>query len=164
MRFKHTDAGKISVAFREVQSVPDYELIWNGEPDEIGFQLHIAPPFFLEKDAGPDGCGFPLFDFVHDHGERFSRVENVVDKEDVAVLNIEQQIVQDLWNGNRTIAVSVARNADAIEAERSADFSQQIGREKDRTVHDRDDGDFVPPVTFVDLRTQLRQPALDRRL
>jgi hypothetical protein len=60
--------------------------------------------------------------------------------------------------------VAVTRNADAIEADGIRNLAQQIRREKDGPVDDRNDGNFFCTVSGGDVGSESFETALDRDL
>ena len=79
---------ELSVTPRVVESVADYEMIGYGEAYPVRFEWGFASGGLVEQHAGMDGCGIARDNFVLNVRQGVARIEDVVDKEDVAVLEL----------------------------------------------------------------------------
>ena len=82
---------------RDVHSVANDIYIWTVERAVVGFDRNRAWRLFIEQHARFDARGTPRGDEILGKGQRPARIENVIDQDDVAVLNVEVEIAQDRY-------------------------------------------------------------------
>jgi len=82
------DVGEVSVKAVVVEAVSDDEFIGDIESGEFAGDLGGSPGVFVEEDAGADGGGGLFFDGVADELEGLAGVEDVVDEDDMASVEV----------------------------------------------------------------------------
>ena len=161
---EHADAGQVAVAFGEIEAVADDKMVGNGEADEIRGDLGLAAMLFVEQDAGVKRGGFLTAKDAGDFGEGVAGVEDVVNKQDVLLGEVEADLVNDFRLGDGAVFVFVGGDADAVETHVEVELPQEVGGEHDGAVGDADDGDFVRSEALVergDLAAEFDDAAAD---
>ena len=106
---------KLAISARVVESVAYYEMIGYGEANPVSFEWGFAASGLVEQHAGMDGCGIARENFVLNSRQGVSSVEDVVDEEDVAILDLGSEVVQYTRARLRGGGVAVTGYANAIE-------------------------------------------------
>lgn len=150
MGFQDADAREVAVALGEIQTVAYDKLVGNLEAYQVGFKLNFATTSFIEEHASPYTGGVHFLDHGNKHGQRFSRIENIVDEQDVSVCEIQRKVAENLWFPNRAGFVSVAGYANAVESSWVFDLANEISGEKNSPVNHGNDRNFLFPIELSD--------------
>jgi hypothetical protein len=146
----------VPVALVEVEAVPDEELVRHGEAHVAHREVVDEPPVgsVEEGDRGQRGGsaeGQRLADVV----QRQSRVDDVLDEEDVAALDRRVQVFDQPNARSPACAPVVAGERDEVERVRDRDRAREVGDEEDARL---ERGDEERLAAFVVARN--RSPEL----
>jgi len=86
------DFGVVSVVSVVVEAVADDEFVGDLEADIVAFDIDGAGGLFVEHDAEAEGGGFLFEDDGFDEGEGLSRVEDVVEDDDVFACEVVGEV------------------------------------------------------------------------
>jgi hypothetical protein len=134
--------------FGVIKSVTDDEGIGDSEACVVGLDGVGMWDAFFEEDAGAEGFGFEATELVEDGVEGLAGIEDIVDEEDVAVVDIGGEVFGEVeWAGLGLVAV--AGGADEVEGEGEVEVADEVGGEDDCAVEDGDDdGVFIVVVVL----------------
>jgi len=125
---------ELTVTSRIVESVADYEMIGYGEAYPVRFEWGFATSWLVEQHAGMDGCGIARENFVLYTRQGVAGIEDVVDEEDVAVLDLGSEVAQDTRARLGRSRIAVTGYANAIESEWSTQVADEVCGEYDGPV------------------------------
>ena len=78
-----------------VETVTDDELVGDIEDDVVGLDRDFAATGFAEEDGGANGVWMMERELGDDFDERVAGIEDVVDDQDVATLQIGKELIVD---------------------------------------------------------------------
>lgn len=139
---------EVAVLFGVIKSVTDDEGIGDSEAGVVGLDAVFAVYAFLEEDAGAEGFGFEATKLVEDGVEGLAGIQDIVDEEDVAVMDIGGEVFGEVeWSGLGLVAV--AGGAYEVEGEGEVEVADEVGSEDDGAIEDGDnDGVFILVVVL----------------
>jgi hypothetical protein len=161
VRFQDADAGQVAVAFRKIQTVTHDKLVGDVETDEIGIEIDFPAPLFVQQYAYLQTGGLQLFDHAGNHRQSLASIENVIDQQDMTLGYVQGQAVHELGCADGLGLVTVTRDADAIQADRVLNFPQQVGGEEDGAIDNRNHGEFIITVNYLQLLAEFPDTAFD---
>lgn len=161
---QNSDAGQIAIAFVVVESVTDYEFVFNFKPEIVGIDFALALFLFTQEHTDFDAARSCGFKFLADGRQRVSAVEDVVENKDMSILHVRQR---DLFKDHLAAGLRfsvITGDAEAIQLQRKRNPPEQIGHEHQAAVQDRDHSQFFSGVIFRNLGGDFVQPPKNRRL
>src|SRR6476620_6659953 len=90
---EHTDVGQVPVALREVQPVADHEAVRNLEADPAHGHIDLAAGRLGQERADLQRGRLARLQVANQVRERQARVDDVLDDEDVAALDVDGQVL-----------------------------------------------------------------------
>jgi hypothetical protein len=151
---------QIAIVVIVVQTITDNELVWDIEHAVVRFELHLACPLFVQEHCCFQGPWSEFLESLGNFEQRFPRVVNVIDKQDIAVLDVEPLDFFDMQLSGRDSS-SIRRSSNQADAKRHFQAADQVGEHHQTTGHDRYDGNRLWAVLSVELGTELVDPTTD---
>jgi hypothetical protein len=148
---------ELAPALVEVEAVADEELVGDDEPDVAdGEVVDEAPVRPVEERDGRDRAGPAQLERTHEVVERQSRVDHVLDDEDVAVADGEVEVLEDAdLLVPAHLRAAVAGELDEVERVRDGERAGEIGEEDEARLQRADEDRLEPRVVAGDLGAQL---------
>ena len=150
VRLEGNNIRQISVVIIEIQAISDHKFVGNIESYVV--DLHIARNWalFSEEDAGFD-TGSPLLaEDGLDEPEGLAGVEDVVDEDDAAAMQIAELLGDDLGSLAGDALAGIAADGNDADPHGDGDLAHEIGAEDHCAGEDGDDGDLCRAVEFGD--------------
>ena len=91
MWMQNPNKGQVAVTFRKIQPVPDDKTVRNIKPNIIGLHIFNAARGFIEQHADFYPPGAKRTKFLHHTNHGMARIENVIDQQHIAALDIQAQ-------------------------------------------------------------------------
>ena len=98
---------------------------------------------------------------LHEVLEREARVEDVLDDQDVATLDLGVEVLDDAHDARGDGAVAITRDGHEVDAERAVDGAHHVSHEDDGTAKNRDEQRVLAGIVLRDLCAHTRDDALD---
>src|SRR6266542_4922411 len=152
--------GQISVPLGEIEPVADDVAVRDLEPDVADRDIGLAAAVLHEQRAGLDRRGLPRAEAAHEIGERQAGVDDVLQHEDVAVLDVDVEVLEDPDDPGGVASRAVARDRHEVDLARERDMAHEVGHEEDRALEDSDEQEVLALVVRGDLLTELGDPSL----
>ena len=155
------DIGEVAVVFVGVHAVADKEFGGGAEAEPVGFHaLLFGREVLVDQDAGAAGERAFRQDFFSDLGEREPGVQNVVDEQNVASLQVKFQLAahRELAGGR---VMQIGSDRQGVHADGHINLAQEVGGEEQPAVHHDDGGQFVPGIRAGNIGGKLGNAAAE---
>src|SRR5688572_6396620 len=162
---EHSDERQVPILFAVVESVTDNEFVADVESDEVRLELGDARFLFAQQNAEAN-AQWPRVgaQFAADGVERATGIEDVIDNEDMAAVDIRRRDLIESDHAAAFRSATVTGDAHAFELQGERDAAQQIGSEHERAVEHRDDRQLASLIFLRDGARELIEPAENRLL
>jgi hypothetical protein len=129
----------------------------------VWFHCDLSRPLLIEKYSRFERARLKRRKAIADFGKRFPGVENIIDQQNIATLNIESLEFFDVQvTGGYT--TPVGRSANQANPQWHIKTTDQIRKHHDRAGHNRHNRDWVLSVLAAKGRAKLLDPLSDRLL
>src|SRR6266480_547924 len=159
---EHSDVGEVAIPLPEIQAVADHEAIRNLEADIADGNLDLPAVGFCQERADLQGCGLAGLEVPHQVRERQAGVDDVLDHEHVAPLDVDVEILQDPDDSRGVGRCAVARDRHEVDLAGDRQLAHQVGHEEDGPLEDADQQQVAARVISGDLRAELGDPGAQR--
>jgi hypothetical protein len=153
-----------AVALVEVEAVADEELVRDDEADVADGQV-VDEAAVRPVEQGDDGERARLAqrERLAEEAQRQSRVDDVLDQQDVAAADLGVQVLQepDPARAARLRLGAVAGELDEVERVRDRDRAREVGDEDERRLQRRDEQRLAAGVVPRDLASELADTRRD---
>src|SRR5439155_19031457 len=136
IRVEYADVGQIPVPLVEIQAVADDEPIRDFEPHVADGNIDFPALRLGHEGADLQGCGLPGLKISDQVGKGQSGVDDVLDHEDVAALDVDVQVLEDPDDTGAVGRGAVAGDGHEVDLAGNGQLAHQIRHEEDGSLED----------------------------
>src|SRR5207244_11521846 len=155
LRVQYAHVGQVPVSLGEIQSVAHHETIGDLEADVADGHVDFAPIRLGQEGADLQSRRLAGLEVPHQVREGQPRIDDVLDDEDVAGLDVDVQVLEDPDDPGRVGLGPVARNRHEVDLARDRKRAHEIGHEENGALEDADQQQIPARVIGRDLLSQL---------
>ena len=155
---------QVPVPLAEIEAVADHEAVRDLEAHVAHGHVDLAPLRLRQKRAHLEARRLARLEIAHQIGERQARVDDVLDDEDVPALDVDVEVLENPHNSRGVGRRAVARDGHEVDLARHRQMAHEVGQEEDGALEDADEEQVAACVVGGDLRAELGDPPLERRL
>src|SRR5215204_2317256 len=159
---QYAHVGEIPVLLIEIQSVADDETVRNLEPHVADGHVDLASLRLREERADLERGGLTGLQVANQIGEGQPRVDDVLDDEHVAPLDVHVEVLEDPDDARRLGRPRVAGDRHEVDLAGNGQVPHQVAHEEHRALEDADEQQVLPGVVVRDLFAELGDPTLER--
>src|SRR4051794_5265077 len=152
---KYADVRQVPVPLGEVEAVADHEAVRDLEADVADGHVDLAPVRLGEEGADLEARRLAGLEVSHQIGERETGVDDVLDHQDVAPLDVDVEVLEDADDARRVGLRAVARDRHEVDLAGDRQRAHQVSHEEDGALEDADQQQVTPGVVGGDLFTEL---------
>jgi hypothetical protein len=143
----------VPILIIEVEAIADDEGIRDGETAVVGLDWHNLATDLSKQDGCPDGRGPPVLEMLGESTQGLARVEDIVEKENVAPGDIRGKRFVEHQGCRRRRLAPVATGLYQCDPQGNSDLANQISESDQTSGEDRHDRERFVSVGFLDLAT-----------
>src|SRR5205085_1910692 len=117
-RIEHTHIRQVSVPLREVEAVADHEPVRDLEADVAHGDVDLPALRLRQKRTDFQRRGLSRLQVAHQIGEGETGVDDVLDDEDLASLDVDVEVLENPHNSGRVGRVAVTRDRHEVDLAR----------------------------------------------
>src|SRR3954447_23864655 len=136
VRAQHADVGQVPVALGEVEAVADHELVRDLEADVADGNVDLAPFWLRQQRADLEARRLARLQVPHQVGEGQPRIDDVLDDEDVAPVDVDVEVLEDPDDPGGVRRRAVAGDRHEVDLARHGQRAHEVGHEEDRALED----------------------------
>src|SRR5256714_2016108 len=156
VRVEHAHVGQVSVPLGEVEAVADHEAIRDLEADVAHGNVDLAPLRLRQERADLERRRLPRLEVPHQVRERETRVDDVLDDQDVAPGDVDVEVLQDADDAGGVGRGAVARDRHEVDLAGDRQVPHQVGHEEHGPLEHPDQQQVAAGVVGGDLIAELR--------
>src|SRR5215510_3453526 len=149
------DVGQVAVKPVVVEAVADNEHVGDRESHVIDEDIYLTPAALVEKHARPHASGPARLEHPLQRVERQTRVDDVVDDEDVTVGDVDREVDDEAHRARGGRGRAIAGGAHEVEGDIDREVTHEISDERDRTLENSDQDGCGPRVVAGDRGSEL---------
>src|SRR5262245_50970156 len=149
------DVGQVAVKPVVVEAVADNEHVGNRESHVIDGDVYLTPAALVEKHARPHASGPARLEHPLQRVERQTRVDDVVDNEDLTVGDVDREVEDEAHRARGGRGRAIAGGAHEVEGGVEREVTHEIGDERDRALENPDQDGCGPHVVAGDRGPEL---------
>src|SRR6266568_2228812 len=157
---QYADVRQVPVSLCEVEAVADHELVRDLEADPADVDVDLPPRGLGHQSRHLERGRLTRLEVPDQVRERQARVDDVLDDEHVAALDVDVEILEDAHDTRAVGGRAVARDGHEVDLARDGQVPHQVGHEEDGALEHADEQRVATVVESGDLLTQLRDPRL----
>jgi len=158
---QYAHEGQIAVIIIVVEAVAHHKRGGNGEAGIVRLERDLAARRLVEQRADLDGVRLALVEELHDHLERVAGVDDVLEDEHVAALNIVVDVLAEGQLAGRLGASLERGDAHEVLLYRNGDRLRHLRKEGDDALENADQNGAFAAVILRDLRADLADPGVN---
>ena len=155
MRRQRRHIREVAVLVGVIQAVSDDELVGNVETDVLDIQRAGHGLRLAEHRHDLDGVGVAAAQVLHQVAQRQAGVDDVLDDEDVAALDVLGEVLEDAHHAAGLRTGTVGRHGHPVHGHVGLHRAAQVRHGHDSTVEHTNHEDFPPRIVGVDLGSDL---------
>src|SRR5919197_3771303 len=152
---KHAHVGQIAVPLGEIEPVADHEPVRDLEADVADGNIDLAPAGLGQEGADLEARGLTRLEVAEQVRERQPRVDDVLDDEHVAVLDVDVEVLEDADDARGVGRCAVARDGHEVDLAGHGQVAHQVGHEEDGALQHADQQQVAAAVVGGDLLAEL---------
>src|SRR4051812_48480921 len=161
IRVEHAHVRQVSVALGEIEAVADHEPIRDLEAHVADGHVDLPALRFCQKRADLEARGLARLQIAHQIGQSQTRVDDVLDDEDVPALDIDVQVLENPDNSRGIRRVAVARDGHEVDLAWDRQLPHEIGHEENGALEDAHEEQVAARIVGGDLLAELGHAALE---
>ena len=141
---------QVAVAFREVQSIANNKLVGNIESHfSHVFNFYLQRIWLAQQSHDRQGPWLAVIQVLHQPGQGEARVDDVLDDQHIAVLDLPIQILKNTHHARGTSGISIRADSHEFQLHRYIQFAGEVGNEEHRALEHADQDQVILGVLVL---------------